>query len=64
MTRRKRDARAEALVAQRPPADAVAYMPPPGRLSLTRPLHEALDPKRPGGVGDRNQRSGEVLTPH
>src|SRR5262245_16328475 len=34
MTQRKRDARAKALVAQRPPADAVSYVPPPGRLSL------------------------------
>jgi N,N-dimethylformamidase beta subunit-like, C-terminal len=34
MTQRRRDPRAAALVAQRPPADAVSYMPPPGRLSL------------------------------
>src|SRR5215475_8130096 len=34
MTKRKPDARARALLAQRPPADAVSYMPPPGRLSL------------------------------
>src|SRR5262245_26857117 len=34
MARQKRDARAAALVAQRPPADAVSYIPPPGRLSL------------------------------
>ena len=32
--RRPHDPRAKALRAQRPPADAVSYMPPPGRLSL------------------------------
>ena len=32
--RRPYDPRAKALRAQRPPADAVSYMPPPGRLSL------------------------------
>src|SRR5262245_18618397 len=34
MTQRRRDPRAAALVAQRPPADAVSYVPPTGRLSL------------------------------
>jgi hypothetical protein len=33
MTKRRRDARAQALFDQRPPADAVSYVPPPGRLS-------------------------------
>jgi hypothetical protein len=34
MARHRPDARARALLALRPPADAVSYMPPPGRLSL------------------------------
>ena len=34
MAQRRRDKRAEALVAQRPPASTVSYMPPPGRPSL------------------------------
>ena len=50
MTQRKRDPRA-ALVAQRPPADAVSYMPPPGRLSLIIKLV--------GTDNDRLTRPGE-----
>ena len=50
MPQRKRDPRA-ALVAQRPPADAVSYMPPPGRLSLIIKLV--------GTDNDRLTRPGE-----
>jgi hypothetical protein len=50
MTQRKHDPRA-ALVAQRPPADAVSYMPPPGRLSLIIKLV--------GTDNDRLTRPGE-----
>lgn len=52
MTQRKRDPRAEALVAQRPPADAVSYMPPPGRLSLIIKL-VGIDNDRLTRPGDR-----------
>jgi len=50
MTQRKHDPRA-ALIAQRPPADAVSYMPPPGRLSLIIKLV--------GTDNDRLTRPGE-----
>jgi hypothetical protein len=50
MPQRKRDPRA-ALIAQRPPADAVSYMPPPGRLSLIIKLV--------GTDNDRLTRPGE-----
>jgi hypothetical protein len=52
MTERRRDPRAEALVAQRPPADAVSYMPPPGRLSLIIKL-VGTDQDRLTRPGDR-----------
>ena len=52
MPRRVRDPRAAALLAQRPPADAVSYMPPPGRLSLLLKL-VGLDQDRLARPGDR-----------
>jgi hypothetical protein len=52
MTRRRHDPRAEALVARRPPADAVSYMPPSGRMSLIIKL-VGTDMDRLARPGDR-----------
>ena len=52
MTNARRDARPRALLAQRPPADAASYMPPPGRLSLIIKL-VGTDQDRLTRPGDR-----------
>src|SRR5215831_3121237 len=52
MPKRRPDARVKALLAQRPPADAVSYMPPPGRLSLIIKL-VGTDQDRLTRPGDR-----------
>jgi N,N-dimethylformamidase beta subunit-like protein len=72
MRRRKRDPRAEGLVAQRPPADAVSYVPPLGRPSLIIRLIGADNDRftRPGdrglfGYTDRlSYRPGEEVRFH
>jgi hypothetical protein len=72
MTQRRRDARAAALRAQRPPAGAVSYMPPPGRLSLIIKLVGTDNDRltRPGDRGlwcytDRlSYQPGEVVQFH
>jgi hypothetical protein len=43
MTRPRLDAHAKALLAQRPPADAVSYTPAPGRLSLIIQLEPDME---------------------
>ena len=52
MPKPRLDARAKALLAQRPPAAAVSYVPPPGRLSLIIKL-VGTDQDRLTRPGDR-----------